>query len=60
MVGSASREAPGLREARRDRLAGHIHEQGAIDVAGPVRDQITTVMEGDERAFRRRKEKYGF
>ncbi|WP_349290431.1 TrlF family AAA-like ATPase [Rhodococcus sp. 14-2483-1-1] len=42
-----------------DQSAGHIKEQGAIDVAG-VRDEITSVMEGGERAFRLRKEKYGF
>lgn len=42
-----------------DQSAGHIKEQGAIDVA-PVRDQITAVMEGGEKAFRLRKEKYGF
>lgn len=42
-----------------DQSAGHIKEQGAIDVAA-VRDQITTVMEGGEKAFRLRKEKYGF
>lgn len=37
----------------------NIKEQGAIDVAA-VRDQITAVMEGGEKAFRLRKEKYGF
>lgn len=37
----------------------HIKEQGAIDVSA-VRDEITSVMEGGERAFRLRKEKYGF
>ncbi len=42
-----------------DQSAGHIKEQGAIDVAA-VRQQITSVMEGGERAFRLRKEKYGF
>ena len=42
-----------------DQSAGHIKEQGAIDVA-VVRDEITAVMEGGERAFRLRKEKYGF
>ncbi len=42
-----------------DQSAGHIKEQGAIDVA-VVRDEITSVMEGGERAFRLRKEKYGF
>jgi chromosome segregation protein len=42
-----------------DQSAGHIKEQGAIDVAA-VRDEITSVMEGGEKAFRLRKEKYGF
>jgi hypothetical protein len=42
-----------------DQSAGHIKEQGAIDVSA-VRDEITSVMEGGERAFRLRKEKYGF
>ena len=42
-----------------DQSAGHIREQGAIDVVA-VRDQITAVMEGGEKAFRLRKEKYGF
>jgi chromosome segregation protein len=42
-----------------DQSAGHIKQEGAIDVAA-VRDEITSVMEGGERAFRLRKEKYGF
>jgi type III restriction enzyme len=42
-----------------DQSAGHIKQQGAIDVAS-VRDEITSVMEGGEKAFRLRKEKYGF
>lgn len=42
-----------------DQSAGHIKREGAIDVAS-VRDEITSVMEGGERAFRLRKEKYGF
>lgn len=42
-----------------DQSSGHIKVQGAIDVA-EVRDEITTVMEGGEKAFRLRKEKYGF
>ncbi len=42
-----------------DQSAGHIKREGAIDVA-EVRDEITSVMEGGERAFRLRKEKYGF
>lgn len=42
-----------------DQSAGHIKEQGAIDVAA-VRNHIAAVMEGGEKAFRLRKEKYGF
>jgi hypothetical protein len=42
-----------------DQSAGTIKVQGAIDM-GEVRDEITTVMEGGEKAFRLRKEKYGF
>lgn len=42
-----------------DQSAGHIKREGAIDIA-LVRDDITSVMEGGERAFRLRKEKYGF
>lgn len=42
-----------------DQSAGHIKCQGAIDVEG-VRNQITKVMEGGEKAFKLRKEKYGF
>lgn len=42
-----------------DQSAGHIKQQGAIDVA-EVRDEITSVMEGGEKAFRLRMEKYGF
>jgi hypothetical protein len=42
-----------------DQSAGHIKREGVIDVA-LVRDEITSVMEGGERAFRLRKEKYGF
>jgi chromosome segregation protein len=41
-----------------DQSAGHIKREGVIDVA-LVRDEITSVMEGGERAFRLRKEKYG-
>lgn len=42
-----------------DYSAGRIKRQGAIDI--PVmRNEITEVMEGGERAFRLRKEKYGF
>jgi len=42
-----------------DHSAGQIARQGAIDIPD-VRDTITTVMEGGERAFRLRKDKYGF
>lgn len=42
-----------------EQSAGHVACKGAIDVSR-VRRQITTVMEGGERAFRLRKEKYGF
>lgn len=42
-----------------DQSSGHIKQQGAIDIAS-VKDEITSVMEGGEKAFRLRKEKYGF
>lgn len=42
-----------------DQSAGTIKFSGAIDQP-EVRDAITTVMEGGEKAFRLRKEKYGF
>lgn len=42
-----------------DQSAGHVKTEGAIDVA-EVRNAITSVMEGGEKAFRLRKEKYGF
>lgn len=42
-----------------EQSAGRIKRQGAIDV-DKVRKEITAVMEGGERAFRLRKEKYGF
>lgn len=42
-----------------DQSSGEIELQGAIDTPR-VRSQITTVMEGGEKAFRLRKEKYGF
>lgn len=42
-----------------DQSGGQIKIEGAIDVA-EVRDEITHVMEGGERAFRLRKAKYGF
>jgi chromosome segregation protein len=42
-----------------DHSAGRIKLEGAIDIPS-VRDEITVVMEGGEKAFRLRKEKYGF
>jgi len=42
-----------------DQSAGRIKVEGAIDV-DEVRTEITTVMEGGEKAFLLRKEKYGF
>jgi chromosome segregation protein len=42
-----------------DQSAGHIKVEGAIDVED-VRNEITKVMEGGEKAFRLRQEKYGF
>jgi chromosome segregation protein len=42
-----------------DHSAGEIKLEGAIDIPG-VRNEITVVMEGGEKAFRLRKEKYGF
>jgi energy-coupling factor transporter ATP-binding protein EcfA2 len=42
-----------------DQSAGHIKLEGAIDMQ-EVRSAITAVMEGGERAFRLRQEKYGF
>jgi len=42
-----------------DHSGGQIKLEGAIDVP-TVRDEITLIMEGGERAFRLRKDKYGF
>lgn len=42
-----------------DQSAGHIRSEGAIDM-DEIRLAITSVMEGGERAFRLRQEKYGF
>jgi chromosome segregation protein len=42
-----------------DQSGGRIKLEGAIDVS-LVRSEITQVMEGGERAFRLRKDKYGF
>jgi chromosome segregation protein len=38
---------------------GHIKFQGSIDDS-EIRSEITSIMEGGERAFKLRKEKYGF
>lgn len=38
---------------------GHIKAQGAIDTK-VIKDEITLIMEGGEKAFKLRKEKYGF
>ena len=42
-----------------DQSGGRLKIEGAIDIP-EVRNEITVVMEGGERAFRLRKEKYGF
>lgn len=42
-----------------DQSGGQVKLEGAIDVP-TVRDEITRVMEGGEKAFRLRKERYGF
>lgn len=42
-----------------DQTKGHIKFEGSIDKK-EIRDEITSVMEGGERAFKLRKEKYGF
>ncbi|HET9873179.1 MAG TPA: AAA family ATPase [Propionibacteriaceae bacterium] len=42
-----------------DQSGGRVKLEGAIDMPA-VRDEITGVMEGGEKAFRLRKEKYGF
>lgn len=42
-----------------DQSGGQVKLEGAIDVTA-VRDEITRVMEGGEKAFRLRKERYGF
>ena len=42
-----------------DHSSGHIDLEGAIDIP-KVRDRITGVMEGGEKAFNLRKAKYGF
>lgn len=42
-----------------DQSGGKVSLQGAIDMP-PIRVEITKVMEGGEKAFRLRKERYGF
>ena len=42
-----------------DHSKGEIKHQGAIDVRD-IRDVITSVMEGGEKAFTLRRQKYGF
>lgn len=42
-----------------DQSQGEIKHVGAIDMP-TIKDQITKIMEGGEKAFRLRKEKYGF
>ena len=42
-----------------DQSNGEITKEGAIDI-GEIRTEITKIMEGGEKAFRLRKEKYGF
>jgi type III restriction enzyme len=42
-----------------DQSGGRVKLEGAIDMPS-VRAEITRIMEGGERAFRLRKEKYGF
>lgn len=42
-----------------DQSGGQIKCRGAIDM-NEIRNEITSVMEGGEKAFRLRKEKYGF
>jgi type III restriction enzyme len=42
-----------------DQSGGRVKLEGAIDIPA-VRDEITRVMEGGEKAFRLRKERYGF
>lgn len=42
-----------------EQTRGHIKHEGSIDNL-EIRNEITSVMEGGERAFKLRKEKYGF
>jgi len=45
--------------ATSEQTRGHIKYQGSIDEQ-TVKDEITSIMEGGEKAFKLRKEKYGF
>jgi len=42
-----------------EQTKGHIKYEGSID-RKEIRNEITSIMEGGERAFKLRKEKYGF
>lgn len=42
-----------------DQSNGEIKHMGAIDICA-IRDVITKIMEGGEKAFKLRKDKYGF
>jgi type III restriction enzyme len=42
-----------------EQTKGHIKYEGSIDKQ-EIRNEITSIMEGGERAFKLRKEKYGF
>ncbi len=42
-----------------EQTKGHIRHEGSID-REEIRNEITSIMEGGERAFKLRKEKYGF
>ena len=42
-----------------EQTKGHIKYEGSIDNR-EIRNEITSIMEGGERAFKLRKEKYGF
>jgi type III restriction enzyme len=42
-----------------DQSNGEIKQIGAIDI-NLIRDEITKIMEGGEKAFKLRKDKYGF
>jgi type III restriction enzyme len=46
-------------ESETDRSKGEIANLGSIDVK-EIRDAITTIMEGGQKAFDLRKNKYGF